>query len=214
MADRKRSFASVLIVQLPEDFKPQRPWSMPPTFSGGELYATQLTHAGATGFANTFNTRQLQDGLPHRRWAIAIMSVRKPGRATMLEALEQHERNMSNAVAWWNALSTDERLAAQKAAGVPDASIFHLYRAAKRQAVAAELDRQRHDTQRREIVAWWDSLSDDERDQALAAAGGKKNTIARAYRVAHPETVAEQGDDDAGQSLVSAEESADRSDEI
>ncbi len=185
MADRKRSFASVMIIQLPEDFKPQRPWNMPPSFSGGELYATQLTHSGATRFANTFNKRQLQDGLPDRRWAIAVMSVRKPGRVTMLEAFEQHERNMSVAFAWWDSLSTDERLAAQKAAGVPNPSIFHSYRAAKRQGIAAEFEKQKIDALRREIVAWWDALSDDERDRALAAVGGKKNSIAKAYRFAH-----------------------------
>jgi predicted nucleic acid-binding protein len=185
MANRSRSFASVMIVQLPEGFKLQKPWTMPPTFSGGELYATKLTHAGATGFANTFNTRQLADGLPDRRWAIAVMSVQKPGRATMLEAFEQHEKQMSDAIAWWNSLSEHERTAAKKCGCNPDATIFEVYRTVKRLGIAAAFDKHKEEAARSDAVAWWDALSDDERDQALAAAGGKNKSINKAYRIAH-----------------------------
>jgi hypothetical protein len=135
----KHCFASVMIVRVPEDFEPQRPWTLPPNFSDGELYAKNLTHTCAQGFANTFNKRQLEDGIPDRRWAIAIISSRKAGNGLLRQVWEQHDKTIleMKAVAWWDSLSEDERRQAKAATGCPNAGIAKAYRIALREMVAA-----------------------------------------------------------------------------
>jgi hypothetical protein len=70
---------AVFIVTTPPDFKPQRPWDVPPSFAVGTLYAKNLSIREAVGFARTFNKRAVQARERHQwdhRWAILSKHLR------------------------------------------------------------------------------------------------------------------------------------------
>ena len=60
----------MFIVTVPADWKPQRPWDVPPRFESGELHTKNLPMYQASGFCRVFNKRQLQENMPQRKWAI------------------------------------------------------------------------------------------------------------------------------------------------
>jgi len=70
MAPRYRGRQAVYLVTVPGDWKPSSPWSVPPSFASGELYAGNLPMYQAQGFARTFNKRQIQARMPDGKWAI------------------------------------------------------------------------------------------------------------------------------------------------
>jgi hypothetical protein len=76
MAPRIRGKQAVYIGVLPDGFKPVSFWSVPPGFLSVELYSKNLPMYQATGFARTFNKRQLQDRLPGRKWAFVARHLK------------------------------------------------------------------------------------------------------------------------------------------
>jgi len=70
MAQRYRGRQAVYLVTVPADWKPSSPWSVPPSFENGEVYAKNLPMYQAQGFARTFNKRQIEDRMPGRKWAV------------------------------------------------------------------------------------------------------------------------------------------------
>jgi hypothetical protein len=76
MSRRRWERNAVYLITVPDDFRPQRPWELPPGIVAGELYAKNLAMAHALGFVRCFNKRQMDLGLPDRRWAIAIHHAR------------------------------------------------------------------------------------------------------------------------------------------
>jgi hypothetical protein len=73
---RSQGRQAVFIGVLPEGFKPQRPWDIPPGFASVELYAKNLPNHHAAGFVRTHNKKQLAEGLPGRRWAFWMKHVK------------------------------------------------------------------------------------------------------------------------------------------
>jgi hypothetical protein len=71
-----RAKNAVYVVTVPETFRPQRPWDLPPQTSDGELWAKNVTLSEARDFVRVFNKRQLLRGLTDHKWAMAIKHVR------------------------------------------------------------------------------------------------------------------------------------------
>ena len=67
---------AVYIGTVPTDWKPCSFWSVPPSFDAVELYEKNLQMWQATGFARTFNKRQLQNRMPDRKWAFVARHLR------------------------------------------------------------------------------------------------------------------------------------------
>ncbi len=70
---------SVFMVRVPDTWKPQRPWSVPPCFSEGRLLAGNLSMRQALGFARTHNKAALaayQRGDRTMPWAIVSRHLR------------------------------------------------------------------------------------------------------------------------------------------
>jgi hypothetical protein len=67
---------SVFLVVLPEDYKPQRPWDVPDGFTAAELFIKNVAMSQARSFCRLYNWRQIQRGLPDRRWAIVSRHLR------------------------------------------------------------------------------------------------------------------------------------------
>lgn len=72
MMSRSNEKQAVMIGTLPEGFKPQRPWDIPPAIDSCEVFAKNLTMTQALGFIRVFNKRQIETGLTDRKWAMAI----------------------------------------------------------------------------------------------------------------------------------------------
>ncbi|MGI6417269.1 MAG: hypothetical protein ACOX1P_16530 [Thermoguttaceae bacterium] len=74
MAPRSKGRQAVYLVVPPPDWKPQRLWDFPPSFSDGEIVARNLTPQTAAGYARTHNKaaleRQQRQKLPIDKWAI------------------------------------------------------------------------------------------------------------------------------------------------
>ena len=62
----------VMIGVLPEDWKPQRPWDIPPKLTALEVFVKNVSPTHAAGFTRAFNKRQLDNGLPERKWALYV----------------------------------------------------------------------------------------------------------------------------------------------
>jgi hypothetical protein len=62
----------VMIGILPEGWKPQRPWDIPPRLDSVEVYVRNVSSGHAAGFVRAFNKRQLGLGLPDRKWALYV----------------------------------------------------------------------------------------------------------------------------------------------
>jgi hypothetical protein len=144
---RNRCYSSVVIVHVPDDFKPEKPFWIPDKFSDGEIYVKRLEHASAQGFVLTFNKRQLNkwklcDGIPDRRWAIAIVSNPRPGCGALRHVLEEYDRTILDmkAIAWWDRLSADERQAMLEATGEEEAGIADAFRLYLRSVATAAGD--------------------------------------------------------------------------
>lgn len=73
---RKHGRQAVYIGVLPEGFKPQRPWDVPPAFTSVELFEKNVNDDHARGFVRTFNKRQLAENLPGRKWAFWMKHVK------------------------------------------------------------------------------------------------------------------------------------------
>jgi len=74
-----RGRQATYVVNVPADWKPQRPWTFPPTFSSGELIAKNLSASEARGFASAHNAAELkriQSGRPTGRWAIVVRHLK------------------------------------------------------------------------------------------------------------------------------------------
>jgi hypothetical protein len=72
---------ALFTVTVPPEFKPQRPWDVPPGFSTATLYMKNLGVHVARRFARLFNARQvqlLQRGQWDRTWMI-VSSCCKQG---------------------------------------------------------------------------------------------------------------------------------------
>ncbi len=75
MSSRKGRQAVYLGI-VPADWKPCSFWSVPPSFTGVELYEKNLPMWQALGYARTFNKSQIQNRLPGRKWAIVSRHLR------------------------------------------------------------------------------------------------------------------------------------------
>lgn len=76
---RYRTGHAVFLVTVSPDFRPQRYWTWPDTFTDAELVGKNLPMVVAAGFCRTFNQRQvkhLQAGEWDCRWAIATKHLR------------------------------------------------------------------------------------------------------------------------------------------
>ena len=76
--NRLRGKQAVYLVCVPPNWKPQRLWDCPPSFSEGVLHARNLTPRDALGFARSFNKGAvdcLQRGEPSQ-WAIVSKYIR------------------------------------------------------------------------------------------------------------------------------------------
>ena len=71
-----RGKQAVYVATLPDAYRPQRPWDVPPSFSQAELRAKNLTMSEAHGFARAFNKAQLAGGLVDRRWAFVLKHLK------------------------------------------------------------------------------------------------------------------------------------------
>jgi hypothetical protein len=67
---------AVYVVTVSEAFTPQRPWDLPESIAGAELYAKNLLLTAAQEFCRVFNKRQMQLRMSERRWALAIKHTR------------------------------------------------------------------------------------------------------------------------------------------
>jgi hypothetical protein len=76
MSNTKKGRCAVLIVELPEGVKPQRPHELPERFLAGHVYAKNLGLGHVLGFVLTFNKHQLATGLVDRHWALAVQRGR------------------------------------------------------------------------------------------------------------------------------------------
>ena len=71
---------AVLIVTTAEDFKPQRPWSVPETIVAGRLFAKNLFSTQAKHFARTFNKNALDSkakGCWDGSWAMVVPCIKR-----------------------------------------------------------------------------------------------------------------------------------------
>jgi len=63
---------AVLICQVPENWRPEYPWQLPPSIVGATLYAKNLSLTNAMGFCNSHNLRQLQIDCREHVWALVV----------------------------------------------------------------------------------------------------------------------------------------------
>ena len=80
MAPRSKGRQAVYLVQVPAEWRPDRYWSYPPVFSGGELVAKNLTPADAAGHARCHNKAKLERLQRHKQpvesWAIVVRHLK------------------------------------------------------------------------------------------------------------------------------------------
>ena len=70
---------AVYLVSVPETFRPQRPWDLPPVAWDLDLHAKNLPMPDALGFARAFNKARVQAsqaGQPIGQWAIVAKHLR------------------------------------------------------------------------------------------------------------------------------------------
>jgi hypothetical protein len=79
---RRRTRFAVYLATVPDDFHPQRPWTLPEVFGEGILFAKNLPLGDAQGHARVFNRHQLQAGIPDNRWALVVRSPHDRGDPT------------------------------------------------------------------------------------------------------------------------------------
>jgi len=60
----------VLIAVVPEDFRPETPWEIPPRILSAEVADVHSTLNQAIAAARHFNRQQLDAGSADRRWAL------------------------------------------------------------------------------------------------------------------------------------------------
>lgn len=92
MVHRLKGRQAVYLVDVPADWKPQRLWDVPPSFSRGELYAKNLKPKEALGFARTHNKNEvqaIQAGRGTGKWAIVSKHLRPRWRNHPLQAAVQ-----------------------------------------------------------------------------------------------------------------------------
>lgn len=74
MAPRSKGRQAVYLVVPPPDWKPQRLWDFPPSFSAGQIVARNLTPQTAAGYARAHNKGILErfqrDKVRIDKWAI------------------------------------------------------------------------------------------------------------------------------------------------
>ena len=58
---------AVFVGTTPTDFRPQRPWDVPPALEALELHAKNLSMTQALGFARVFNKRALENRMADRK---------------------------------------------------------------------------------------------------------------------------------------------------
>lgn len=78
MVNRLKGKQAVYLILPTPDWKPQRLWDFPPSFTAGVLHARNLTPRDAVGFARGYNkgaVECLQRGEPHQ-WAIVVRYTR------------------------------------------------------------------------------------------------------------------------------------------
>jgi hypothetical protein len=67
---------AVYVVTPPSEWKPQRPWSLPPTFTDGRLIGNKQSPADAAGFARLFNKDAMEISQrtkqPIAQWAVVF----------------------------------------------------------------------------------------------------------------------------------------------
>jgi hypothetical protein len=63
---------AVIVVDVPETFRPQRPWDVPPRILGGQLFAEHVILDAALDFAQCFNKRAMRLNLAERQWALVV----------------------------------------------------------------------------------------------------------------------------------------------
>lgn len=67
---------AVFFVRPPVDWKPQRPWSIPPSFTDGMLIANKQSPRDALAFARLHNQREIQklqrSKTPIQQWAVVF----------------------------------------------------------------------------------------------------------------------------------------------
>lgn len=77
---RLRGRQAVYLVTVPPDWKPQRLWDWPPTFTDGQLVAKNLPPASALGYCRTYNKNrveaQQQGGEPIGTWALYVRHLK------------------------------------------------------------------------------------------------------------------------------------------
>ena len=79
MVRRLRGKQGVYLITPPADWKPQRLWDWPPTFTSGQLVARNLTPANAAGYCRTHNKQAMESVLqnePIATWALYVRHVR------------------------------------------------------------------------------------------------------------------------------------------
>ncbi|MCX7429021.1 MAG: hypothetical protein NTW96_25765 [Planctomycetia bacterium] len=87
MAPSNTGRQAVYIGTLPETFKPQRVWDVPPSLTSVELYAKNLSMEQAAGFARTFNKAQMELPPPGRRWALVVKHLKTRGHGEHPDAI-------------------------------------------------------------------------------------------------------------------------------
>jgi len=91
MVNRLKGKTAVYLVSPAPDWKPQRLWDFPPSFTEGVLHARNLRPRDAIGFARSFNkgaTEALQRGEPSQ-WAIVVRYVRPRYRPRPVDPLAE-----------------------------------------------------------------------------------------------------------------------------
>lgn len=78
----RKSYArtALYVVQTPEEFCPDRPWTVPDAFSDAKLYMKNLSVHEARRFCRLFNERQVQLYCKHqwdRTWMIVSSCCRQ-----------------------------------------------------------------------------------------------------------------------------------------
>jgi len=76
---RRNGRQAVYLVTTAADFRPQRPWDLPPRILSAELHSKNLAMYQAQGFARVFNAKQLtasQRGSWDCKWAIVAKHIK------------------------------------------------------------------------------------------------------------------------------------------
>jgi len=78
---QSNSRAAVYLVDVPHDWRPQRPWTFPPEFTGGRLASKNLALSDAMGYATAHNKAELaaieHGGRRTNQWAIVARHLRR-----------------------------------------------------------------------------------------------------------------------------------------